>query len=90
MRVLRRPQSVEGVTIERDTAHRAGKAVAPSLSRAAERDVDEWERYRGEREGTERRSMLRGLIVLALIVALLGVAIGGWDRAFPHTWWRQW
>ncbi len=87
---LRHPQGAEGLTIERETARQVRKARAPSLSRSAERDTNDRKRYREERELAERRSMLRGLILLAVIVALIGMAIGGWERAFPAGWWRQW
>lgn len=38
----------------------------------------------------EQRSMLRGLILLALIVLIASLARAGFDRLFVPGWWRQW
>ena len=39
--------------------------------------------YRREREAVERRSMLRGLILLAVLVILFALLRAGLGRAFP-------
>lgn len=42
------------------------------------------------REAAERRSMLRGLLLIAGAVLVLAVLQFGWARAFPAGWWRRW
>lgn len=39
-------------------------------------------------EDLERRSMLRGLLILALVVLLFSLLRAGTQRAFPAGWWR--
>jgi len=58
------------------------------LSSAFERDRQEFERYRNDREKAERRSVVRGLILLALFVLLGSMVRAGLDRVFVHGWWR--
>jgi len=41
-------------------------------------------------EGSERRSMVRGLIVLAALALAWSIARAGWARVFVHGWWKQW
>ena len=41
-------------------------------------------------EGSERRSVVRGLIVLAVVALAWSIARAGWGRVFVHGWWRQW
>ena len=43
-----------------------------------------------EREGLEHRSLLRGLILLALLVLAISLFRAGADRLFYAGWWRQW
>jgi hypothetical protein len=38
----------------------------------------------------EQRSLLRGLILLALIVLVASLAYAGFSRLFVPGWWRQW
>ena len=68
----------------------AGPPVAPSLSRAELRAAQDQATYRQRREVLERRSVLRGLILLAVLIVLFAVMHGGAGRAFPSGWWRQW
>ena len=46
--------------------------------------------HRARREGMERRSVVRGLMLLALVVLVLSMAHAGWGRVFVPGWWRQW
>ena len=46
--------------------------------------------YRERRERMERRSLVRGLLVLALVVLGLSMVRAGWGRVFVPRWWRQW
>ena len=63
---------------------------APRLSPGMQKVQAEWEAYRREREGAERRSALRGSVLLALLVLLVSLLRAGADRAFYTGWWRQW
>ncbi|HEY5382304.1 MAG TPA: hypothetical protein VIJ65_08605 [Acidobacteriaceae bacterium] len=38
----------------------------------------------------EQRSLLRGLILLALVILLASLAHAGFSRLFVPGWWRQW
>jgi ferric-dicitrate binding protein FerR (iron transport regulator) len=73
---------------ERANEHRAASPQLPALSSAFERDRQEFERYRNDREKAERRSVVRGLILLALFVLLGSMVRAGLDRVFVHGWWR--
>ena len=70
--------------------NRAGTPVAPALSRAMQRAAIAQQVRRQEGEGTERRSVLRGLILLAVLILLFALLFGGTSRVFPPGWWRQW
>ena len=39
-------------------------------------------------EGSERRSVVRGLILLAVVLLVGSMARAGLDRVFFHGWWR--
>jgi hypothetical protein len=71
-----------------ESEHRAAAPRAPEPTRGRVRDRAEFERYRGERETIERRSAVRGLILLAVVVAVGSMARAGLDRVFVHGWWR--
>lgn len=60
--------------------------LPPGL-RSAERERTLTLRFR---EALERKSMLRGLIVLALVILVVSLIRAGADRAFPVGWWRRW
>jgi hypothetical protein len=38
----------------------------------------------------ERRSLTRGLLLLAAIVLVLSMVRAGWGRVFVPGWWHQW
>lgn len=38
----------------------------------------------------EQRSLLRGLILLAVVIVIVSLARAGFDRLFVHGWWREW
>lgn len=67
----------------------AGRPVPPSLSRAALRAEGERKEYGRGRELLERRSVMRGLILLAILIIVFALLRGGAGRAFPPGWWRQ-
>jgi hypothetical protein len=73
---------------ERANEHRAASPQLPPETRAVERDRQEFARYRAGREKAERRSVVRGLILLAVVVLVGSAARAGIDRVFVHGWWR--
>jgi hypothetical protein len=68
--------------------HRAAPPQLPALTPAFERQQAEFELYRKQREQIERRSMLRGLILIALLVLAGSIARAGLEQVFVHGWWR--
>jgi hypothetical protein len=41
-------------------------------------------------ERSERRSVVRGLILLAAVTLAWSIAHAGFGRVFVHGWWKQW
>jgi hypothetical protein len=39
-------------------------------------------------EGVERRSVIRGLALIALLILAVSMARAGIGRVFPPNWWR--
>ena len=62
----------------------------PPLSRAALRATAERVADQRAREDQERRSMLRGLILLGVLVVLFTLFRYGLGQALPHGWWQRW
>jgi hypothetical protein len=69
---------------------RAQPPRPPQPTPALQQALDEHDEYKASREKLERRSMLRGAIVLAVLVVAFSIARAGLDRVFVHGWWRQW
>jgi hypothetical protein len=69
---------------------RAESVRPPQPTRALSAARLEQQQYRGGRELLERRSVVRGLIVLAVLTLAASMVRAGWDRVFVHGWWRQW
>jgi hypothetical protein len=42
------------------------------------------------RVALEQRSLLRGLILLAVVILIVSLARAGFGRLFVPGWWRQW
>jgi hypothetical protein len=42
------------------------------------------------RVGLEQRSLLRGLILLAVVILIVSLARAGFGRLFVPRWWTQW
>jgi hypothetical protein len=40
--------------------------------------------------GLEQRSLLRGLILLAVVILIASLVRAGFGRLFVPAWWRQW
>jgi hypothetical protein len=59
---------------------------------SAEQQRSEAERVKalGARLRVEQRSLLRGLLLLALLILVVSLAHAGFGRLFVHGWWRQW
>lgn len=74
----------------RESVRRAQPARPPALSeREQRRESARLEKLRG-RVQIEQRSLLRGLILLALIILIFSLLRAGLDRIFVPGWWRQW
>jgi hypothetical protein len=73
---------------QRANEHRASPPQLPETSPAFDRDRKAFETYRTDREKTERRSVVRGLILLAVLVVFGSIVHAGLDRTFVQGWWR--
>jgi hypothetical protein len=74
----------------RESVHRAEPARPPALNeRELRRESTRSEALR-VRVRLEQRSLLRGLILLALLILIVSLARAGFDRLFMPGWWRQW
>ncbi|HEY5214906.1 MAG TPA: hypothetical protein VIJ38_17990 [Acidobacteriaceae bacterium] len=67
---------------------RAATPRNPEPTRGILRQRAEFQAYRAERERIERRSALRGLILLAVVALVGNIARAGLDLVFVHGWWR--
>lgn len=63
---------------------------APALSRSALEGQEERARYVLGQETRERRSLLRGLILLCLVILVASLIHAGGARTFPAGWLRRW
>jgi len=70
------------------TVYRAAPPRLPELTPALKREREAYAIYCREREQVERRSVLRGLMLLALLALSVSVLRAGLDRVFFHGWWR--
>ncbi len=68
----------------------AGPPRPPAPTRALELDREARQSHYQARERIERHSVLRGLVLLAVLALLAAMARAGLDRVFVHGWWRQW
>ncbi|HSY34861.1 MAG TPA: hypothetical protein VK814_03840 [Acidobacteriaceae bacterium] len=73
---------------KRANEHRAASPRLPAQSPAFARERKAFERYRKDREKTERRSVVRGLILLAVVLLVGSMLRAGIDRVFVYGWWR--
>jgi hypothetical protein len=69
---------------------RAEVARPPQPTRDLDRARAERQEHRSVREVLERRSVVRGLTLLAVVALVFSIARAGLDRVFVHGWWRQW
>ncbi len=73
---------------ERRNERRAASPHLPSLTPAFEQERWKFERYRKDRETIERRSAVRGLVLLAVVLLVGSMLRAGLDRVFVHGWWQ--
>ena len=67
---------------------RADPPRIPPSTRTLDRATQEKKAYLRNREGVESRSVVRGLILLALLVLLASMFRAGFGRVFVPGWWR--
>jgi hypothetical protein len=75
-------------TPTRGSDHRASPPQLPTLTPEQLQSLQAAQTYRDEREQVERRSVMRGLILLALLILFVSMLRAGLGRVFPHNWWR--
>ena len=68
--------------------HRAEPAALPAMTRALLLKRKEFEAYRREREAIERRSVVRALLLIGVVVLVGSIVHAGLDRVFVQGWWR--
>ena len=74
----------------RSSGHRAEPPRPPVLTdREKRRESARLERLNA-RVRLEQRSLLRGLILLAVLILIASLARAGFGRLFVPGWWRQW
>jgi hypothetical protein len=73
---------------ERVREHRAAPVALPAVTRDVERKRAEFEAYRKGREKIERRSIVRALILIAIVVLAGSILRAGMDNVFVQSWWR--
>lgn len=73
---------------ERGGEQRAAPPRLPELTPAAKHNLEANASYRREREQVERRSVVRGLILIILLVLAASMLRAGLGRVFVHGWWR--
>lgn len=76
--------------MRRSAGDRAEPPRPPALSERDTRNEQARKQRLGERVGREQRSVLRGLILLALVILIASLARAGFGRLFVPGWWRQW
>jgi hypothetical protein len=74
----------------RSAGRRAEPARPPALTeREQRRESARLETLRA-RVRLEQRSLLRGLILLAVVILIASLARAGFGRLFVPRWWTQW
>ena len=69
---------------------RAKPPRAPALSPFQERAEVARRQRLAARLGVEQRSLLRGLVLLAIVLLVASLARAGFGRLFLPGWWREW
>jgi hypothetical protein len=74
----------------RSAGHRADPPRPPALRERDERRERERKEELRARVRREQQSLLRGLILLAVVILIASLARAGFGRLFVPGWWRQW
>jgi hypothetical protein len=74
----------------RSAGHRAQPPRPPALTEREQRRESARLRTLSERMGVEQRSLLRGLILLAVVILIASLVRAGFGRLFVPRWWTQW
>jgi hypothetical protein len=74
----------------RDSGHRAQPPRPPALTPEEQKRKRTRLEALGPRVRVEQRSLLRGLILLAVVILIVSLARAGFGRLFVPGWWRQW
>lgn len=74
----------------RSAGHRAEPPRPPALRERDERLERERKEELRARVRREQQSLLRGLILLAVVILIASLARAGCGRLFVPGWWRQW
>jgi hypothetical protein len=69
---------------------RAEPPQPPAKSAELLRQDAERAKWMRARLRVEQRSLLRGLLLLAVVILLASLAHAGFGRLFVAGWWRQW
>ena len=87
----RTPSRFGNVTYDsRELAKRAAPPRPPALPKGILEREKEREAGILVREASERRSSLRGLVLLAVLAFALSCIYAGLNRAFAAGWWQRW
>jgi hypothetical protein len=74
----------------RSAGHRAEPPRPPALTERDQRRESARLEKLNARLRIEKRSMLRGLILLAVVILIVSLARAGFGRLFVPRWWTQW
>ena len=74
----------------RSEGHRAEPPRPPAFSEREQRREGARLRTLSKRVGVEQRSLLRGLILLAVVILIASLVRAGFGRLFVPRWWTQW
>ena len=74
----------------RSSGQRAEPPRPPAFTERDQRGQSERLDRLKKRTALEQRSLLRGLILLAVVILIVSLARAGFGRLFVPGWWRQW
>jgi hypothetical protein len=74
----------------KNAGRRAEPPRPPALTEREQRRESGRLRTLGGRIGVEQRSLLRGLILLAVVILIASLVRAGFGRLFVPRWWSQW
>jgi len=74
----------------RSAGHRAEPPRPPAFTEREQRRESARLNRLNARVRLEQRSLLRGLILLAVVILIASLARAGFGRLFVPKWWTQW